>query len=109
MRLLTDNRVLDALIHVDPENDAIARPPVNLPARERIVAEVKAALAAGGAKAESVNLHYLSTGLDVEVVLPASDSRAAQRDAPALPASIWTRSGAVWVPASWRCDNGWTY
>jgi hypothetical protein len=30
-RVLTDSRVLDALIHVDPENDALARPPIGLP------------------------------------------------------------------------------
>ena len=76
-RVLTDNRVLDALIHVDPENDALARPPVNLPPRERIVANVEAALAAHGAKPLAVNLHYLSTGLDVEVTLqpPTGDVR----------------------------------
>lgn len=71
LRVLTDSRVLDALIHVDPENDAVAHPPVDLPTRERVVAEVNAALAAGGAKAAAINLHYLSTGLDIEVVLPA--------------------------------------
>ncbi|ALL63354.1 Cobalt-zinc-cadmium resistance protein CzcD [Paraburkholderia caribensis MBA4] len=71
-RVLSDNRVLDALIHVDPENDAIARPPVNLPPRAKIAADVEAALAAQGLKAASVNLHYLSTGLDVEVTLQPS-------------------------------------
>ncbi|WP_225032551.1 cation diffusion facilitator family transporter [Paraburkholderia sp. XV] len=71
-RVLSDNRVLDALIHVDPENDAIARPPVNLPPRAKIAAEVEAALAAQGLKAASVNLHYLSTGLDIEVTLRPS-------------------------------------
>ncbi|MEM5364864.1 cation diffusion facilitator family transporter [Paraburkholderia azotifigens] len=71
-RVLSNNRVLDALIHVDPENDAIARPPVNLPPRAKIVAEVETALAAQGLKAASVNLHYLSTGLDVEVTLQPS-------------------------------------
>lgn len=71
-RVLSDNRVLDALIHVDPENDAIARPPVNLPPRAKIAAEVESALAAQGLKAASVNLHYLSTGLDVEVTLQPS-------------------------------------
>jgi hypothetical protein len=84
LRVLADNRVLDALIHVDPENDAVARPPVNLPTRERVVAEVNAALAAGGVKAASVNMHYLSTGLDVEVVLPAPSSRTAVSDEPSL-------------------------
>ncbi|SIT35184.1 Cation diffusion facilitator family transporter [Paraburkholderia ribeironis] len=75
MRVLTDNRVLDALIHVDPENDMVAHPPVDLPSRERVVAEIEAALATGGMKAVAVNIHYLSTGLDVEVVLPAALSR----------------------------------
>lgn len=70
-RVLTDSRVLDALIHVDPENDALARPPANLPPRERVVAEVEAALAAQGEHAAAVNIHYLSTGLDVDVTLPA--------------------------------------
>ena len=71
LRVLTDSRVLDALIHVDPENDALARPPVNLPPRERVVAEIEAALAVHGERAASVNIHYLSTGLDVDVMLAA--------------------------------------
>jgi len=69
-RLLTDNRILDALIHVDPENDALARPPVNLPPRERIVETVDAALGSHGIRPLAINLHYLSTGLDVEITLP---------------------------------------
>jgi cation diffusion facilitator family transporter len=70
LRVLSDNRVLDALIHVDPENDAIAHPPIDLPTRERVLAEVNTTLAASGIQAAAVNIHYLSTGLDVEVVLP---------------------------------------
>ncbi|MFX1735646.1 cation diffusion facilitator family transporter [Paraburkholderia sp. A1RI_3L] len=68
-RVLTDPRVIDALIHVDPENDAVARPPVNLPPREQVLAHLNEALGEQGAKAGAVNLHYLSTGLDVEVTL----------------------------------------
>jgi cation diffusion facilitator family transporter len=78
LRVLTDKRVLDALIHVDPENDALAHPPVDLPPRERVVAELDVALAAGGMKAAAVNLHYLSSGLDVEVVLPGVSSDAGE-------------------------------
>jgi cation diffusion facilitator family transporter len=74
LRVMADNRVLDALIHVDPENDAIAHPPVDLPSRERVVEEVNAALAASGSKATAVNIDYLSTGLDVQIVLPAAFS-----------------------------------
>jgi cation diffusion facilitator family transporter len=83
-RLLTDNRVLDALIHVDPENDALARPPANLPPRERVVAELDAALAERGERAAAVNIHYLSTGLDVDVTLPASAPDARESDAQRL-------------------------
>lgn len=70
IRVLKDQRVLDALIHVDPENDALARPPVNLPPRAQIVTEIEAAFAAHQMKPQAINLHYLSTGLDVEVTLP---------------------------------------
>ncbi|MGF6753041.1 cation diffusion facilitator family transporter [Paraburkholderia sp. GAS42] len=74
IKVLTDHRVLDALIHVDPENDAVARPAVNLPPRARVVVEVEAAFAAHHLKPQAINLHYLSTGLDVEVTLPAAAS-----------------------------------
>ena len=71
VRVLSDSRVLDALIHVDPENDALARPPVDLPTREKVTTEIDAALAAAGIKATAVDIHYLSTGLDVDLVLPS--------------------------------------
>ena len=80
-RVLSDSRVLDALIHVDPENDAIARPPVNLPPRAKIAAEVEAALAAQGLAAANVNLHYLSTGLDIDVTLQPSRLDALESEA----------------------------
>ncbi|MDQ7979166.1 cation diffusion facilitator family transporter [Paraburkholderia sp. SARCC-3016] len=81
-RVLTDNRVLDALIHVDPENDAVAQPPTGLPPRERVVEQVETAFAEHGLKAVAVNLHYLSTGLDVEVTLaPASTGDAHEDEA----------------------------
>jgi cation diffusion facilitator family transporter len=83
-RILTDSRVLDALIHVDPENDALARPPIGLPPRERVVAEVEAALAERGERAAGVNIHYLSTGLDVDVTLSAIAPGALESDAQRL-------------------------
>ncbi|MBP0594553.1 cation transporter [Paraburkholderia sp. LEh10] len=83
-RVLQNDHVLDALIHVDPENDAIARPPVNLPPRARIAAELESALAAQGLKAATVNLHYLSTGLDIEVTLQPSALNALENEAQQL-------------------------
>ncbi|TKC89310.1 cation transporter [Trinickia terrae] len=85
-RVLTDKRVLDALIHVDPENDALRHPAANLPPRDAVVAALGAELAKRGLSAVSLNLHYLSTGLDIEVTLaadaaatPAQDMQLASR------------------------------
>jgi cation diffusion facilitator family transporter len=74
-RVLADKRVLDALIHVDPENDAINRPAADLPPREQVSAAVEVALARQGVRVAAVNLHYLSTGLDIDVTI-AADARA---------------------------------
>ncbi|MBU9557718.1 cation diffusion facilitator family transporter [Burkholderia multivorans] len=70
-RVLTDPRVLDALIHVDPENDAARRPALALPPRDEIATRLEAALAQRGLRATALNLHYLSTGLEIDVTLPA--------------------------------------
>jgi hypothetical protein len=88
LRVLSDSRVLDALIHVDPENDAVAHPPVDLPSRERVVEEVNAALAVGAIKATAVNIHYLSTGLDVQIVLPAGACGGQGTGGAVIPAQI---------------------
>jgi cation diffusion facilitator family transporter len=80
-RVLTDHRVLDALIHVDPENEDEAGPPVGLPPRERVVADIDAALAQHGLQAAEVHLHYLSSGLDVEVTLPPGAAGEREDDA----------------------------
>ncbi|MDN8012494.1 cation diffusion facilitator family transporter [Burkholderia multivorans] len=73
-RVLTDPRVLDALIHVDPENDAARRPALALPPRDEIATRLEAALAQRGLRATAINLHYLSTGLEIDVTLPAQTS-----------------------------------
>jgi len=73
-RVLSDPRVLDALIHVDSENDAARRPALALPPRGELAARLEAALAQRGLRAAAINLHYLSTGLEVDVTLD-SDPR----------------------------------
>lgn len=74
-RALTDKRVIDALIHVDPENDALAHPSAHLPTRTDVAALVDAELARYGLRAASLTVHYLSTGLDLDITL-ASDALA---------------------------------
>ncbi|KVH69548.1 cation diffusion facilitator family transporter [Burkholderia ubonensis] len=79
-RVLSDRRVLDALIHVDPENDAARRPALALPPRGEIAARLEAELARRGLRADTVNLHYLSTGLEIDVTLAADPHASADAD-----------------------------
>lgn len=85
-RLLTDARVLDALIHVDPEDDMHVRSVSNLAPREALVVPLREAFAQHGEHVEAVTLHYLSTGLAVQVALAAGDdvSRLAGMDLEAI-------------------------
>lgn len=71
-RVLRDPRVLDALIHVDPENDTARRPALALPPRAEITARLDDALAQRGLRADTIDLHYLSTGLEIDVTLAAA-------------------------------------
>jgi len=89
-RLLTDSRVLDALIHVDPEDDMHVRSVANLPPREDVAAHLREALAEHDVHVEGVTLHYLSTGLEIQVVLAAADDarRIASVDLEALRARL---------------------
>jgi cation diffusion facilitator family transporter len=80
-RLLTDKRVIDALIHVDPENDAIARPPVRLPTRATVAELVEAELDKQGLRAVDLNFHYLSTGLDIDITLAPEALAGYEHDA----------------------------
>jgi hypothetical protein len=80
-RVMTDKRVLDALIHVDPENDAVAHPPTRLPARAAVATLVDAELAKYGLRASALNVHYLSTGLDLEIMLAADPLSGREHDA----------------------------
>jgi cation diffusion facilitator family transporter len=92
-RVLTDKRVLDALIHVDPENDAVRHPAANLPPREVLIKALDAELAKHGLRAAGLNLHYLSSGLDIEVTF-AADERDAELANRLNLADLTTRLGA---------------
>ncbi|SAL18921.1 cation diffusion facilitator family transporter [Caballeronia turbans] len=69
--MLADTRVIDALIHVDPELDELNPLPGNFPLRSTVSDAVRAAFAQHGMPVESLNLHYLSSGFNVDVMLPA--------------------------------------
>ncbi|WP_375508172.1 cation diffusion facilitator family transporter [uncultured Caballeronia sp.] len=75
-RLLTNTRVVDALIHVDPENDDISPPPARLPTRSAVSDAVSGLLRAQGMSFDQLNLHYLSSGFEIDVLLPSDSSDA---------------------------------
>jgi cation diffusion facilitator family transporter len=89
-RLLTDSRVFDALIHVDPEDDMHVRSVANLPPRDEVTGQLRETLAGHGVHVHAVTLHYLSTGLEIQVVLAAADDaqRLAAVDLEALRVSL---------------------
>ncbi|VXC59435.1 Cation diffusion facilitator family transporter [Burkholderia sp. 8Y] len=70
--ILADSRVIDALIHVDPESDAVNPLPGNFPLRSTVMKTVSAALSEQGLSVDTLNLHYLKRGFDVEIVLPVA-------------------------------------
>jgi cation diffusion facilitator family transporter len=70
-RLLTNSHVLDALIHVDPENDEANPQPGRMPTRSAVSDAIGAVLGTHGLTYNALNLHYLSSGFDIDVTLPA--------------------------------------
>jgi cation diffusion facilitator family transporter len=69
LKVLEAPNVLDALIHVDPENDQLGHPPPGLPSRASLTRAIDAAFASKAAHIESVNIHYLRRGIEVEITL----------------------------------------
>ncbi|HEY1608939.1 MAG TPA: cation diffusion facilitator family transporter [Paraburkholderia sp.] len=67
--VLADPRVLDALIHVDPEDDMHVRSVAGLKPRADVGAKLRTAFGEHGVHVTAVTLHYLSTGLDADVTV----------------------------------------
>ncbi|MGS1018578.1 cation transporter [Burkholderia glumae] len=84
-RLLGDTHVLDALIHVDTENDLIwLKPALALPPRSEIAPRIEAMLGEAGLRATAMQLHYLSSGLEIDLTLAAGTPPLTDADAAAL-------------------------
>jgi len=92
-RVLGDPRVLDALIHVDPEDDMHVRSVAGQPPRADVGTKLRAALGAHRVQVAAVTLHYLSTGLDAEVTVDtAGDATRLDRvDLDAIRRSVGVR------------------
>ncbi|MEJ0003162.1 MAG: cation diffusion facilitator family transporter [Pararobbsia sp.] len=100
LRALQDSRVLDALIHVDPERDHPPGPapypaahghapwrrrredaaapariaaPAELPTRNQLLPQIRLALEPYGMALDTVNLHYLEGTVDLDIYLLSAD------------------------------------
>ena len=70
LKVLENKSVLDALIHVDPENDVLGKPAPGLPTREALTHALKLVFDARGIALQSINIHYLRRGIDLDITLP---------------------------------------
>ena len=77
LKVLEAPSVLDALIHVDPENDLVGKPTPGLPSREQLTAEITSTFASSSIHVLDVNIHYLRRGIDLEITLPEGSAMPA--------------------------------
>ncbi len=84
----TVDNISDVIVHVDPEDDEIAAPSLNLPHREHVVQILQQRWKAHGIVNEikDFTLHYLDGSIHIEIVLPVN---ALSRDEhPAIKATL---------------------
>ena len=68
--VLDTHEVLDVMVHIDPEDDAVATPSAHLPSREELIAHLNAALPDGLPRPERIVLHYLGGKVEAELFMP---------------------------------------
>ena len=72
LAVLRHHHVLDVMVHIDPEDDALARPNVHLPSRELLLSHLTARLGDALLPISRSVLHYLDGKVDAELFLDAS-------------------------------------
>jgi len=88
-RLRERHHVLDAMVHVDPEDDSIAKPALVLPDRDTLLAHLAQELNISPEEADKVIFHYLEGKVDAEIFLSAAYAD------PARMAALRVAMGAV--------------
>ncbi|MGI4861991.1 MAG: cation diffusion facilitator family transporter [Janthinobacterium lividum] len=83
-RLRRDPRVLDAMIHIDPEDDDLVQvTEFGLPMRPELLERTRAVFRPFGIPVDAIDLHYLEGGIDLDVFIASRVAGAAGRAAPA--------------------------
>lgn len=69
LAVLRNHHVLDVMVHIDPEDDAVAKPNVHLPSRELLLSHLSARLGDALLPISRSVLHYLDGKIDAELFL----------------------------------------
>ncbi len=69
--VLRGHHVLDVMVHIDPEDDAVAKPNIHLPARAALLSHLLDRMGDAHLPYTRVVLHYLDGKVDVELFLDA--------------------------------------
>ncbi len=80
-RLLAAHPVLDAVIHIDPEDDLHTRPSSQLPDRAMVLVELEKALGPARAAVRDIQLHYLDGRLQLDVFLTGPEAAKGEDEA----------------------------
>jgi len=72
LAVLRNHHVLDVMVHIDPEDDALARPNIHLPSRELLLSHLTARLGDTLLPITRSVLHYLDGKVDAELFLDTS-------------------------------------
>ncbi len=68
--VLDQHEVLDVMVHIDPEDDANAKPSAHLPSRDALIQRLQSALRGALPAPERIVLHYLNGRVEAELFLP---------------------------------------
>jgi len=71
-RVLRRHDALDAIVHIDPEDDSTSAPNIDLPPRDALLRHLGERLGSALPAPEQVILHYLDGHAEAEVFLPAA-------------------------------------
>lgn len=94
MRLIQQCKpITDVTVHIDPENDEINQPSINLPTRAKIMQQLQPYWQSlpAFAQIKKTNLHYLDGQLSIELLIPQS---AVDNHQPAKLAELYQQSAA---------------
>lgn len=68
-RILHNSDVLDVMVHIDPEDDLMAKPSVGLPSRPELAEHLRSRLDGLAAQFEKMTFHYLGGRVEADLIM----------------------------------------